>query len=513
MATKHATQQELKRAGPWAYLFLVSLTIIAFAPILTSDLLWSEYDQVERSPFTSMENWNEAWQVDTIRRHDPITLTSYFAESYIPLPQATTHRLINLFLHLSAALLLLQVLESLKLRGAYASALVFALHPAVLPTLFWAGYRNELVGLVFIMASLYFGVRNRDSKDFILTLILTLISALLHPAALVLPALLMLMIFFQRKAFRLRDYNRILPLGCVVLFAGIWTQLGHPAASSSGDLSFFTQAGQDLYFYLRQALLPLDLRLFHPFSEGQSYNVGATHSLLAFFIFIPFYVLIALNIRKRWARGFLLGLTSFLLLLFYGVAQSGHFIDGSLAKEEQGLYVALPALIALTFCSAAGFLGQKQTFGTFLWPICFSGFLLVHIGLTASYSYTLRDSTRIWQTLAEQWEDSWQPKAALVASVRSKDSDLLSKTEMIRTLKEIVEANPERHEERTYLARRYREAGQNTNAVREYRQILRETQPSDAFLKEAADFFDSLNLSWEASKVNERIGSAPTSQE
>lgn len=512
MATQHATQQELKRAGPWAYLFLVSLTVIAFAPILTSNLLWSEYDEVERSPFTSMENWNEAWQVDTIRRHDPITLTSYFAEPFIPLPQATAHRLINLILHLFAAVLLLRVLEALKLRGAYASALVFALHPAVLPTLFWPGYRNELVGLVFIMASLYFGIRNRDSKDFILTLVLTFISVLVHPAAVVLPALLMLMIFFQHRTLHMNDFNRILPLGCVALFVGVWTRLDPSGATAQNELGLFTQAGQNLYFYLRQALLPLDLGLFHPFAQGQTYNVGATNSLLAFFIFIPFYILIALNIHKRWARGFFLGLTSFLLLVLYGLAHSGRFIDGSLAKEEQGLYIALPALIALVFCSAAGFLGQKKNFGKFLWPACFSCFLLVHLSLTAAYSYSLRDSTRTWQTLAEQWQDSWQPKAALLATIRSTGSDLLSEAEMIRTLEEILEANPNRQEERILLARRYREAGQNTNAVREYRHILRETQPSDKFLKEAADFFDSLNLSWEAGNARERISTVSDSQ-
>jgi len=508
-----AEAKEPKRVGLRAYVVLIALTLLAFAPILKSDLLWSEFDEVARTPFASMEDWQEAWQVEAIRRHDPITLTSYFVESYLPLPPATTHRLINLFLHLTAALLLLKVLESLKLRGAYASALVFALHPAVLQALYWPGYRNELVGLVFILASLYFGIRNRDARDFILMLVLSLIGSLLHPAALVLPALLGLVILFQHKTFHLHHYNRVLPLACVALFVGVWTQSGQSGAARPEEINLLTQAGQNLYFYLRQALLPLDLSLFHPFTEGQSYNVGATNSLLAFLIFIPFYVLIAFNFRQGWARGIFLGLTSFLLLLIYGITQTGHFIDGNLAKEDYGLYVALPAVLALTFCSAAGFFGRKQTLGKFLWPTCFSLFLVVHLGMTASFSYAVSDSTRMWQSLAEQWEKSWQPKAALLASVRSTDSDLLNEQKIIRTLEEILAINPERHEDRIDLARRYREAKQTTNAVREYQRILRETQPSDKFLKEAADFFDRLNLRWEASNARERIGSSPISQE
>jgi thioredoxin-like negative regulator of GroEL len=119
----------------------------------------------------------------------------------------------------------------------------------------------------------------------------------------------------------------------------------------------------------------------------------------------------------------------------------------------------------------------------------------------------------MWQSMAEQWENSWRPKAAFVTTVRSTNSDLLSESEMIRTLEEILEANPKLHSERIILARRYREAAQNTNALREYKRILRETEPDDAFLEEAADFFDSLNLSWEANNTRERISNSKASTE
>ncbi|PXA03424.1 hypothetical protein DDZ13_12075 [Coraliomargarita sinensis] len=502
-----------KRIGIWAYAALIILTLLVYAPTLQTGLLWSEYDTVERTPYQSLEDWSEAWSAESIRRHDPITLSSYFIESHLPLPAATAHRLINLILHLLAALLLLKLLESLKLRGAYAAALVFALHPAALQTLFWPGYRHELVGLVFILASLFFGIRNRDLKDFILALALAIISSLLHSAALVLPLLLALCIFYQNKFVHLHHYNRVLPFFCVALFTGVWTHAGQAGAPASEELSALTKAGQNLYFYLRQSFLPVDRQLFHVFSERQSYNVGAANNLLAFLFFVPFYVLIAFNHRKRWARGLFLGLSSYILLLLYGIAQTGRFIDGSLAKEEYALYVALPAAIAITFCSLAGFFESKHTFGRILWSGFFGLFLLVQITLTASYSFAVSDKNRMWQSMAEQWDNSWLPKAALVESVRSSESDLLSQSEIIRTLEEILETNPDRHGERILLARTYREAGQNTNALREYKRILRDTDPDNAFLEEAADFFDSLNLSWEANNTRERITHSKSSAE
>jgi len=33
---------------------------------------------MERTPFKSMDHWQEAWSYDSLQQHDPITLTSYF---------------------------------------------------------------------------------------------------------------------------------------------------------------------------------------------------------------------------------------------------------------------------------------------------------------------------------------------------------------------------------------------------------------------------------------------------
>jgi hypothetical protein len=509
---KREEARQPKPVGLWAYLFLVVATLLAFGPTLQSELLWSEYDAVERTPYESMNDWTEAWSGEAIRRENPIALSTYFIESRLPLPTATAHRLINLFFHLLASLFLLKILESLKLRGAYAAALIFALHPAALQPLFWPGYRHELVGLGFILASLFFAVRHRDARDFVLALLLALISTLLHPAAVALPFLLALCLLFRNRTIHLHQFNRVLPFFCIALFVGVWTHAGQSNASGSDDIDALTRAGQNLYFYLRQTFFPLDLKLFHPFAERESYNVGAANNLLAFLVFVPFYVLIAFNFHKRWARGFFLGLTGFIFLLLYGLTQTGRFIDGSLAKEEHALYVALPAAVALVVCGMAGFFESKKNFGKNLWYAFFTLFLLVQTTLTASYSFAVSQTPQMWQGIAEQWQQSWHPKAALVDAVRSTESDLLSQSEMIDTLVEILEANPERHHERILLARTYRESGQNTNALREYKRILRETQPDDSFLEEAADFFDSLNLSWEARNTRERMTQADTPQ-
>lgn len=495
-----------KPAGRLAYLSLILLTVGCYLPIFQSGLIWSEYDQVERSASQSMEHWTEAWTLEMIRGEDPLTLSSYFLEKKLPLPPAAAHHAINLLLHLAAAVLLLKTLDALKLPAAFSATLIFALHPAVLQTVFWPGYRSELFGLLLLLAALFFGVRNRNARDYACLIVISALAYLLHPATLLLPLVLGLCIFYQNKSFHLKDYNRLLPLLCLALFLGVWT---HPnriglEVATEGHLSFY---GQNMFFYLKQALLPVDLALFHPFNLSGGYNVGAQNSLLPFLLFIPFYILIAINHRKAWARGLLLGLTAYLLLCAYAVTAKGTFIDGSLAHENHLQYISLPILVALVVCSLGGLAHNMGSAGKILWSLAFTVFILLQLAVTASYAYTVSDRAQMWHNLSEKWPNAWLPKLALIHTLQESEegNPLLPQSEIIKILEDILNQQPDLIAERKRLAHIYREEGQNTNALLQYRRILRDSSPDREFLIETAEFYDTLGLTWDASNVRERI--------
>ncbi len=496
----------LKPAGWLAYIALVLFTIASYAPIFTSGMIWSEYDEVERSPYQSMKSWTEAWSLDTIRHEDPITLTSYFLEEKIPLEPAVSHHAINLLLHITAAILLLKTLEALKLPAAFSAALVFALHPSALQTIFWSGYRHELVGLVLLLTALFYGARNRNMRDFLMLTVISAIGYILHPATLFIPPLLGLCIFHQNASVHLKDYNRLLPLLCLALFIGVWAQGNHTAQAIefSDRISIYAQ---NLFFYLKQGLLPVELALFHPFNQSQGYNVGAQNSFLPFLLFIPFYVLIAINYRKSWARAFLLGLTGYLLVISYGLTQTGSFIDGSLAHEEHLQYIALPILIALVICTAGGIARNMGSAGKLLWYSGFTVAAALQMAFTASYAYTVSDREQMWYNLTEQWPDAWLPKLALINTIQESgvESKLLTQNEIVKMLGGILKEQPDRTEVRQLLARTYRSEGQKTNALRQYKRILLDPKLDNNSLREIADFFDQLDLTWDAKNVRERI--------
>ncbi|MEN8662069.1 MAG: tetratricopeptide repeat protein [Lentimonas sp.] len=505
---KRARLPSIKPVGFIAKLCILLIIISTFTAMFQSDVLWTKYDSVERSPSQSMDSWTEAWSIQNIRAHDPLSTSSYFWEQTIPLPTTTTHRGINLLLHIIAAFLLLKCLEALKAPAAFAATLVFATHPTVLQPLFWPGYRTEFIGLVLILIALLTGIRNRGIAGYSIVLFFSTFASIIHPAAMAIPVIMIFIIIAQNKTLHFHTFNRVLPLICIALFVGAWTQnsLGTTGTIETAEAGkTLNTYGENMFFYLKQSLFPLDVALFHPAGSTEGFKIGAGFSLLPFLLFIPFYILAAVNFRKTWARAGLLGISAFLLLSLAGASETGKFIDGGNAHENRGLYIALPAIVALLSCGIGEVMRHFGAAGKILWIMGFSLFMLIQLSITSTFAYTVGQPAQMWQAMLEQWQDSWVPKAAFIETIQATDSDLITETEKIDMLIAILSVKPKFIEERKLLARAYREAGQNNNAVREYKRILREAKPNNEFLEEAARLYDKVGLSWDARNARERI--------
>ena len=321
------------------------------------------------------------------------------------------------------------------------------------------------------------------------------------------PIILIFVIIVQNQKLHLHTFNRVLPLICIALFVGVWTQKSLPVATVSGtEESTFAlkHVSENLFFYIKQSILPLTVSLFHPAETNKGFNVGASMSLLPFLLFFPFYILGAINFRKPWARAGLLGITAFFFFSLNGITQDGIFLSGERAYETFGLYTALPFAIALVFCGLGQAVRFIGTTGRFFGTITFSIFFMIHIAVTTLAVQTVGKPVNMWQSMSRQWPKSSTTKIAFINSVITSGSDVIGEEERIDLLNEILDAQPDRVEERKVLARSYSNAGQNTNAVREYRRVLRETNPEDDFLEEAAKLFEKLGLSRDARNARDR---------
>ena len=119
----------------------------------------------------------------------------------------------------------------------------------------------------------------------------------------------------------------------------------------------------------------------------------------------------------------------------------------------------------------------------------------------------MSDREQLWYNISQQWPDAWLPKLALIHTIQDggSESELLNQSEIIELLEDILNQQPDLIQERQLLARIYLKDRQNANALRQYRRILRDSEPDNYFLLEAADFYDSLGLNWDANNVRERM--------
>ena len=499
-----------KRAGILHYLALALLVALAFGSLLRSEVIWSEYDQVKRSSFPEMSSWTDAWTLEAIRMDDPITLTSYFLEQAIPLNPMITQRAINLFLHFIAAVIFLNLLQALKLPGAFLATLLFALHPVAVQTLLWPGYRHEIIGLLLIMIALHFGIRNKSRLDWVLFFVIGSIAALSHPSGLLVPLVMAGIIALRRKKLTLESFNPILPLLLSCLFIGMWIDpilLQFPEGTSIADRSYFLS--QSMYFHIRQAFLPIKLDLFYPAVIAGSNSKSGTMALLPFLLFVPMYVLIFLNIKKHWAKALGVGLTGFLLALLYGLLQAGSFLDGSLALEDHTLYIAVPAIAALSITGLIALVNRADLSVRILTRIALGLVAIGFFAVSATFSFQVSDTTQMWKRLSEKWPESWIPEAAYLEEALKASPPLLSVNQVIISRQSILEKNPSLVRLRQKLAYSYAQEGQLTNAIREYNRILREENIEQDILEETATFFRRMDMTREFEEANKRIQQLP----
>ena len=500
-------KRRTRKTGLFEYILLTLAVITTFGWMIQSDLLWTDFDQANRNAFVEMNYWHDAISKEHVLSREFLPSLSYFAEQQSPLSTAATHRSINLLLHLIAIFLLLRLLRQFNLNGALAATLVFALHPSVVQTLFWPGYRMELFGLIFLLLAVIVSLQRHEKNYYLLSLIVSTIAIFIHPAAVFLPVFLALCIYFKKKEFALENFNAVLPLICANLIVNTWMQSQATSGieSSPNLQAWLYTAGQNIYFFLKQAILPNSPSLFYPYDTESLKQATLDFSLLPFCLFLPFYILAFIKLRQRWGRALLLGLTSFILLLLPGIQSPGTNLAGEPAHEDYSLYIALPPLIALIVCGTKTISSRITQAGKGVWYIAVCVFLIFEFIHSAGFSYLLSSTENMWRAQSIEWPEQWVPKAALARELHKYENSSKKQRELKNLLESILRDHPERLPERKLLLKTYLETGEINNALNQYRYILSETEPPIEFMKEASVFLDSMNLRREAERTRERI--------
>ena len=173
----------------------------------------------------------------------------------------------------------------------------------------------------------------------------------------------------------------------------------------------------------------------------------------------------------------------------YSLGSFGTFIDGTPSQVNHTQYIALPTILTTIVCSLFAIVRKMGISVSVLWYIGFSVFTIVQFSYTTLYANSLSNREQMWSDMSILWPDAWLPKLALLHTIQeSEEKNLSTQNRSINLLEDILQQQPNLKSERKLLARIYRKAGQNTNALRHYKYILSTEEPDNTFILEADKF-------------------------
>lgn len=491
------------------YLYIIILGFFSLFPLLQNNLLWTEYDIVNRSLFLELDSWKSIFSSSIFWEDNPVALISFCLESQIPLPIAFTHRFINILLHCIVAILLYRLLNRMHISGAFLTSLIFTVHPVIVQTVFWPGYRSNIISVCLILWCLYLALDKKNKKNNYLALILSGIAAALYPQAFIIPLILLLQYFVKNKNLELKNLKKIIPYIFIIAIFGIILKIF--SSINANDTALLagvnelkkTSFNLKLLEYLKIIYLPFGHAFFNPFGDN------SPNTLIYGIPYIFFLVIFILSFFYRksiWGRFLTMGVSLITASIIYPCLQDGYFLDGTYVIDDTLVYFTLIPAITIVSSSLNAFFVHKAYQLKILWYVIASLIVLVLSGSTLFRSFLYSKPIKTWEYFNITFSNSVTPKKAISDHLFSNGYNTYTIKDHIKFLEFVVKNSSRNNGSKVQLARLYIENRQDKSAQELYNQIVFKDKTNDEFiLKEAANFFEQQGLYLDARETRKLL--------
>src|ERR1700720_3259222 len=258
MAKPQVRSREKSSQRVWLFAFaLIAITAAVYLPAWNGKPIWDDNRHITQLALRSWQGLADIWtRVGATQQYYPLVHSFFWIEQKLWGDSVLGYHLVNILLHSLGAVVLLQILQRLKIPGAWLAAALFALHPVQVESVAWISeLKNTLSGLFFfcsILTYLNFDER-RNRLAYISSLALFALGLLCKTAIAPLPAIIAVVLWWKRGRVRPReDLLPLIPFFVVGLLAGSFTALFERifigAAGSEFQLSILQRcliAGRD----------------------------------------------------------------------------------------------------------------------------------------------------------------------------------------------------------------------------------------------------------------------------
>jgi tetratricopeptide (TPR) repeat protein len=386
-------------------LAIVAAGLLAFSPAfhgawVSDDTLEVSRNQALQGPGALAKIWMGKVGTDYL----PLKSTVEWLEWRLWQDDTLGYHLLNIGLHLLAALLFWRLLSRLGVRQGWIGGLLFAVHPMTVESVAWISELKNTLSLVLLLACAGRLALGKRSGSFAL-----FVAALLCKASVVMfPAVILLHAWWGHRRLTRRDLLHVLPYAAASLAAGAVTLIfqAHRALAGialplGGPLQRLAAAGKALAFYFWKAVLPFDTAFL--------YERWAVRPVLLWAL-APWALLIALlfwlySRRETWGRHAILGVGWFVLNL---VPVLGFFPMAYLRYAWAADHLAYAPVLGLIGLAAAGLgaVGKGRT-RAYLPAAAAVAAAAAFAGLSHAASGRFRGELALWTDTARRSPRNW----------------------------------------------------------------------------------------------------------
>ncbi len=258
---------------------IVVITLLAYLPVLVDGgFIWDDDDYVTENQYLrDTDGLAQIWVPRKTHQYYPVVFTTFWIEYQLWELNPTGYHLINVLIHIANALLVWRLALFVRIPGALALGLVFALHPVHVESVAWITERkNVLSGLFYLLALgayLKFALPASTRRWAWYTLAMVLfVGALLSKSVTAsLPVAIVIIMLFQRRKMSAGILASLAPMLVLGFIAGWHTGiLEREVVGATGpefDFSFADRiaiAGNALVFYPWKLLAPHPIMFNYP---------------------------------------------------------------------------------------------------------------------------------------------------------------------------------------------------------------------------------------------------------
>ncbi|HVJ80833.1 MAG TPA: tetratricopeptide repeat protein, partial [Planctomycetia bacterium] len=353
----------LRRAIP---IFLLAAFAVYF-PALRGEMIWDDADIYLRDNplLAAPDGWWRFWLTADAPDYYPLAYTTFWLEYRLWGIQTAGYHVDNVLLHAAAAVFLLRTLERLRIPGAFATALLFIVHPVAVESVAWISQRKTVLAgaLLFASTAAWTSYAAAGSKrSYTAAVVAFALSLASKPIGIGLPFLLLFDARWRLGRSWRQAAGATLPFFAIALVlgaVGTWFQsinvLGPIRVRDENLLERTITAAHAIGFYAASAWFPFRTCFEYPRETAEGLGWRALVSIA-----LPLGLAL-LAWRSRYAGGgFVLGcLAAFVVMLGPALGFVDVYYWRYSLVGDHYQYAALPAALALVVGPVAAEIARR----------------------------------------------------------------------------------------------------------------------------------------------------------